>query len=90
MDVDKIIAQRRRKRLASVKLREVEAFGRYNPDEHSTVSNKILACDSPHNPELWYCKKGQTFIVFNANDKMLEAIKKFLPGTILREAFKDI
>ena len=90
MDVDKIIAQRRRKRLMSIKLREVEAFGRYVPDEHANKNyeSMIFACDCPFNPELWYCQKGRMLLVFNANDKMLDAIKKFLPGPILREAFK--
>jgi hypothetical protein len=98
MDVDKIIAQRKRRRLASVKIRDVEAFGKYKPDEHAdkTYENKIFACDCPRNPDLWYLvartpqKQGKLFLVFNANEKMLDAIKKFLPKPILHEAFKRV
>ena len=94
MDVDKIISQRKRKRLCTIKWREVETFGKYVPAEHGnkTYENKFFACDSQHNPELWYCtarvpKKGHVFLVFNASEKMLEAIKKFLPKPILHEVF---
>ena len=95
MDVDKIIAQRKRQRLISVRWRNVEAFGRYKPSEHTGKSSaeKIFACDNPGNDNLWYCitrvpQKGQVFLVFNANEKMLEAIKKYLPKPLLFAAFK--
>jgi len=94
MDVDKITAQRKRKRLCTIKWREVEAFGKYVPAEHSgkQYENKFMACDSPDNPELWYCtarvpSKGQVFLVFNASERMLEAIKKYLPKPLLHDVF---
>lgn len=97
MDVDKIVAQRKRKRLCTIRWREVEAFGHYKPEEHGgkTYENKILACDSPDNPELWYCvtrvpNKGQVFLVFNSSEKMLEAIKKYIPKPILHEVFRRV
>ena len=96
MDVDKIVAQRKRKRLCTVRWREVETFGKYVPSEHADkrYENKIMACDSPNNPELWYCtvrvpNKGMVFLVFNASEKMLEAIKKFLPKPILHAVFSN-
>jgi len=98
MDVDKIVAQRKRRRLVTVKWRDIEAFGRYIPSEHAgkTYGTKIFACDTPYNEDLWYCvtrapQKGQVtqvFLVFNASEKMLEAIKKYLPKQILHAVFK--
>ena len=95
MDVDKIIAQRKRRRLISVKWRDVEAFGNYKPAEHvgKNYANSIFACDHPQSDNLWYCvtrvpQKGQVFLVFNASEKMLEAIKKYLPKQILFTAFR--
>lgn len=95
MDIDRIIAQRKRRRLISVNCRQVEAFGRYHAAEHANkeYQTKIMACDSPDSPELWYCAarvkdKGLTLVVFNANEKMLNGIKPFLPRPVMHEAFK--
>lgn len=95
LDVDQIIAQRKRKRLVTVNCKEVEAFGRYKPAEHQGKSyqTKIIACDNIASPELWYCvvrlkQSGQTLVVFNANQRMLDGIKPFLPRPIMHEAFR--
>lgn len=95
LDVDQIIAQRKRKRLVSVNCKEVEAFGRYKAAEHQgkNYQTKIIACDNIANPELWYCavrlkQSGLTLVVFNANQKMLDGIKPFLPRPIMHEAFR--
>jgi hypothetical protein len=95
IDFDKIVAQRKRTRFASVNCREVEGFGRYKAAEHQNreYAGRIFACDSPDSENLWYLvtrlkDKGLTLIVFNANDKMLNGIKPFLPRPIMHEAFK--
>lgn len=97
MDVDKIVSQRKRTRLCTVKLREVEAFGKYKAEDHTnkTYEKKVFACDSVANPDLWYCVsrvtgKGQVFLVFNANEKMMTAIKKYIPKPILHEVFMRV
>lgn len=95
MDVDIIVAQRRRKRLLTVNCKEVEAFGRYKEEDHTqkNYQTKIFACDSPVGEDVWYCssrqkEKGLTILVFNANEKMLNAIKPYLPRPIMHEAFR--
>ena len=95
MDVDKIIYQRKRKRLVTVKCREAEAFGRYKPEEHAgkNYQTRIIACDSPDSDDIWYFTsrikdKGLTLVVFNANEKMLTAIKPFLPKPIMHSVFR--
>lgn len=94
IDVDRIMAQRKRQRLITVKCREVEAFGRYKDAEHAQkqYGNKIFACDSKESEELWYCvtrgDKGSVLVVFNASEKMLNGIKPFLPRPVFHEAFK--
>lgn len=95
LDIDQITAQRKRKRLVSINMKEVEAFGRYKSQEHQgkTYGTKLFCCDNPENPELWYCvtrlkQSGQTLVVFNANQKMLDGIKTFLPRPIMHAAFK--
>lgn len=95
LDVDQIVAQRKRKRLVSVNCKEAEAFGRYKAEEHNGkgYQTSIFACDDPRNPDLWYAvirlqKSGQTLVVFNANQKMLDAIRPFLPRLIQHQAFR--
>lgn len=95
IDMDRIIAQRKRRRIVTVNCREVEGFGRYKAAEHASKNyqTKIFACDDPDSADLWYCSlrlkdKGLTLVVFNANEKMLNAIKPFLPKPIMHEAFR--
>lgn len=95
MDVDKIIAQRKRKRLATVRCREVEDFGRYKASEHQnkTYEHKIMACDHPDSEDLWFFvfrhkEKGLTLLVFNANDRMIEGMKSYLPRPIFHRVFR--
>jgi hypothetical protein len=95
MDMDTIIAQRKRKRLLSLKVREAEDFGRYKAPEHEgkTYQAKIFACDHPLSEDLWYFviqhrEKGKTLVVFNASEKMLEGMKPFLPRSLSNKAFR--
>ena len=95
LDIDKIIAQRKRKRLLTINCRSVESFGRYKASEHTQKSyqTRMMTCDAPDSPDLWYCTvragdKGLTLVVFNASEKMLGAIKPFLPRPIMHEAFR--
>lgn len=95
IDVDKIISQRKRRRLVTVNCREAEAFGRYTPAEHQNKSynTKILACADPASGDCWYITarikdKGLVLVVLNANDRMLESIKTFLPRSVLQEAVR--
>ncbi|MCI5801403.1 MAG: hypothetical protein SOX72_04525 [Oscillospiraceae bacterium] len=93
MDVDKIIAQRKRKRLISVKCKDFETFGRYKPEEHANRSyqTKVLAYDSSTD-DVWYCTfhstaGGNTLLVFNATEKMLNAMKTTMPKPLVFENF---
>lgn len=95
LDIDQITAQRKRKRLVTVNCRDVEAFGKYKAAEHQgkNYQTKVLACDYPDNPDLWYAairlkQSGLTLVVFNANQKMLDGMKPFLPRPIMHEAFR--
>ncbi|MCL2033247.1 MAG: hypothetical protein FWG94_00790 [Oscillospiraceae bacterium] len=97
IDFDKIIAQRKRVRLATANCRDAEAFGRYKQAEHANkpYQTKIFACDSPDSQDVWYIAvrikdKGLTLIAFNANDKMLNGVKPFLPRQIMHDAFNRI
>lgn len=85
MDIDKIMAKNSRKRVISLKCNEFEAFGKYiaGDENKKTCDIKIFACDSLSSDDLYYCisrsaKHGRAFVVFNANERVLTAIKPFI------------
>jgi hypothetical protein len=89
MDIDKIMAKSSRKRMVSVKCNEIESFGKYQKgiEENKTFQEKFFLCDSLTSENLYYFigrspKHGKVFVVMNANDKVLNAMKPFLPKEI--------
>lgn len=97
MDVDKIIAQRKRRRLMTINFREAEAFGRFKAVEHTgkTYGMRLFACDADDSQNLWYVTsrvkdKGLALLVFNGHDRVLEALKPFLPRPLFHAAFSRI
>lgn len=94
IDVDKIIAKRNRKRLVSANCKNLESFGRFDPDEHAlkTYEKKVFACTSPKASDLWYfvvkgSNEGNTLLVFNGNERLLEGFKAQLPRHMSAEVF---
>lgn len=86
IDVDKITAQRKRKRLVTADVSTFERFCPYNPQEHNAgdYDNCVMACIAPDAPQT-YCAVfqhhtlGRTLLVFNPDDRILEGVKKALP-----------
>lgn len=92
MDVDCIMARRKRKRLITVKCKDFEAIGPYDPAKHQNANYKtrIIACDSEASKNVWYCvvqhkSLGRTLVVFNATARILEAFRTFLPRTMVND-----
>lgn len=88
IDVDKIIAQRKRKRLVTVNSRTFEAFGPYRAAEHTNrdYDNRILACESEDSEGVYYATfrhntLGHCLLVFNPNDRIIQGIQSYLPRT---------
>ena len=86
MDIDKIIARRKRKRLVTVKARSFESFGIYKAAEHANVqyANRIYACGNMNDSGNFYAvmnhpKLGRTLLVFSPNDRILNALKTYIP-----------
>ncbi len=91
LDIDKIIAKRRRRRMITVELRNIEAFGKVGDDAYQRyVREKIMVLDMSSNRssvEKYYMlvprPARRYVVVIEPNDKMLEAIKKFMPRHML-------
>ncbi|MBR6790742.1 MAG: hypothetical protein IKM31_07750 [Oscillospiraceae bacterium] len=89
MDIDKIIARRKRKRLVTVNARHFESFGIYKAAEHANVqyANRIYACGSMNDPGNFYAvvnhaRLGRTLLVFSPNDRILNALKTYIPRQV--------
>jgi len=92
MDVDCIMARRKRKRLITVKVKDFEAIGPYKPEQHKnkTYQTRIIACDSEDSKNVWYVvvhhkTMGSTLVVFNATARTLEAFRTFMPRLLLND-----
>ncbi len=91
IDIDKIVAQRKRKRMITVVCRQVEAMGKYKAaaHEHTNYKTRIFACEDERDEQnTWYVvynsvNFGKTLVVFNPPEKMLSAMKPFIPKTIV-------
>ena len=86
MDVDKIMARKRRKRLMTANARHFEEFGLYRHDEQQNkqYDNRVYACASLTAPDTYYAvlkhrTLGRTLLVFTPNDRVIEAIKSYIP-----------
>lgn len=86
MDVDKIIARRRRKRMLTANARKFEEFGSYNHQAMSqkAFANRVYACTAPEDPGNFYAvfnhaTLGQTLLDFTPNDKVLDGLRSFIP-----------
>lgn len=86
MDIDKILAKSSRKRMVSVKCSEIDSFGKYvkGAETNKSFQTKLVLCDSLSSDDLYYfisksAKHGRVFVVFNGNERVLNAMKPFLP-----------
>lgn len=92
--VDKIINRSKRKRVISFDAHNTEEMGKYDPEKHQGKSydKRLFTGDSVENKESWYMtfhstKTGYTLLVFTPNEKVLTAIKPFLPHQVMHDAF---
>lgn len=86
MDIDKIIARRKRKRLLTANARSFESAGPYNHQAHlnAQYENRVYACENVVAPNNYYAvfnhsKLGKTLLVYTPDDRILNAMKTFIP-----------
>ena len=93
LTVDKIIAQRKRKRVVSFDVKDVQAFKRYDPNYYTGRRfDNTLHADANDDGELWCAEfthktLGRTLLIFSPDERTLKAIKPFLKRQIALEAF---
>jgi hypothetical protein len=87
LDVDKIIAKKKRTSLLSVEVRSFTDFGRYSDGlEESEDMTVVFATDNVASKEYYadfdHKEYGITRLVFVPDERMLDNIRKFLPAKL--------
>ena len=87
LDVDKIIAKKKRKEMISANIRQLTAFGKYEDGlEESDDMTVVFATDNIASHEYYADftdeKLGSARLVFAPDERMLETIQKFLPARL--------
>lgn len=90
LDIDMIINKSKRKRLTTVNCKEIEKISKYNADARN--QNAIVCCDLQNSePFLVLARnsKNETVkLIMSPDERMAEAIKKFIPRIIQKDAFQ--
>lgn len=94
LDIDKIIAKKKRKSLISIEVNRFNAFGRYRDDldepENMTV---VISSDNIASHEYYadfqHEDYGLTRLVFAPDSRMLDNIRKFLPANVRSKFMKE-
>lgn len=88
IDIDKIVAQRSRKRLATVKLSTATEFGEAGNNLHIGENVTLIKADA-NDPSkqnyyvrLTHSSLGETVLLFTPNEEMLELVKNVLPRNL--------
>lgn len=89
MDVDKIIAKRKRKRLITAKASTFERFGKLSdaPEVENgvTIVQAEGICDEPtenYYADFTHSSMGSVRLIFSPEEKVIEGIKPFLPRPV--------
>lgn len=90
LDIDTIIAKRKRNRLFSANCKDFEIIERLDSDklnDHNFASiNRISAISSLESPDIYYAMlvyKGQrTAVLFEPDERMLKAFKQYIPQKV--------
>ena len=89
VDFDKIIAQRSRKRLCTIKLSETTAFGQATNETSDTDGADTYVIATANDPEqtdyfirVKHKSLGDTVIYFTPTEEYIELMKQFFPRTL--------
>lgn len=89
LDIDKIIAMKKRERKITISVENTEEIFRFKPEiiENKRFDKKIVAC-VPNEESICliarHKKEGKVLLIFAPEEKMINKIKEFIPRNILR------
>ena len=87
LDVDKIIAKKKRREMVSTNVRQFTDFGKYSDDLEETEDMTIIFATDNIASHEYYAdfndeNVGSARLVFSPDERMLENIVKFLPAKL--------
>lgn len=90
LDIDKIIAQRKRKRVFSGSAKDFEIVAKVKSDkytnEYKNIAKKIEAVSSMESPDIYFVvapyKGERTIVYFEPDKRMLDNFKIFIPRKV--------
>ncbi len=89
VDIDRIVARRKRNRIVSVRGQKIEQAGKYDPArfQNRSFDRTVMAASSLKEEELYYFtyhskKRGSTLVVFQPDERVREAFYKSLPKLV--------
>ena len=97
IDIDQIIAQRKRKRVVSVAGSKIETAGPYNPTEFAgrRFDRTVVAAPAETAPGVWYFtyhrkKSGSSLVLFQPEERVMDAFKASLPKLLMLEVNRKL
>ena len=90
MDVDKIIAQKKRKRVFSGHCRDYDIIAKVRSDKYTqnyaSIPNKVFAVTSMNDDDVYFLvaqyKGSRTIVYFQPNEKMMKSFKTYISRKI--------
>ncbi len=88
IDIDKIINRRKRKRVISLRLSEIDILAPIENDSKDSGKTKVInAAKSKNDPDAYYIittkNGGKTKIIFNPTEKMIDNAKRLYPEKVI-------
>lgn len=87
LDIDKIVAKKKRTPLISTEVRKFTAFGKYNENlEETSDLTVVISSDNIASHEYYaefiHAEYGNVRLIFSPNEVLLENIRKFMPASL--------
>ena len=93
LDIDKIMARKKRKRLITIRIDKTEEWGEYAEGKGKGIGVTVEAHDCGYK-NLWYIvsnhdKHGKLVVFFSPNKAVLEAVNKSVPYALRKKELKE-
>ena len=90
LDVDKIFSKRTRKRVGSVKCRDIIRMGKYEPEAHRNETYNVKIVASNVDEEAWFAvaqsEADSILLIFKPGERLLAAMKPYIPRMVMNRA----
>lgn len=92
-DIDKVIGQRKRKRLISINIHTVTEMAKYTDDVELDETRTIVDASSGFEEEHWYIafnhkSYGECYLIFTPNEDMLELVIDNIPKAVRADVIR--